>query len=411
MTSFDWLPDLIDEWPFVPIGLLGTMTKIKNEGLKEKNLLSLSYGNVVRKDINEQGGLRPESYETYQIVEAGDTILRFTDLQNDKKSLRSGYVRERGIMTSAYINFRPDPRVLDGRFFALMMRTIDQKKVFYRMGSGVRQSLNYSEFSALAIPLPPLDTQRRIAEYLDTETAQIDAMMAKLDELVELLGERRASVVRTLLDDAPTEGEAPLYLALSRHFPGEWGVDEGKGEFDVKCVRVADFNRETKTVNSDVETIRSVTKAKFNDKKLQLSDILVERSGGSKKKPVGNAFLYSGDDDAICANFIQVLRLNSDNDPKFWNYLLAQSYDRGDFNVLYNQTTGIQNLQMDLFLQKRYPVIPLDEQRRIAEHIDTATARIDTMIDKCNELRELLQERRSALITAVVTGQKEVPNV
>ncbi|MDV2418331.1 restriction endonuclease subunit S [Corynebacterium tuberculostearicum] len=272
-------------------------------------------------------------------------------------------------------------------------------------------SMTSFTLSQLSVPVYDLDTQRRIAEYLDTETAQIDTMMAKLDELVELLGERRASVVKTLLDDAPAKGKAPLYLVLSRHFPGEWGDDEGKGEFDVKCVRVADFNRETKTANSDVETIRSITRAKFNEKKLWPGDVLVERSGGSKKKPVGNTFFYNGDDDAICANFIQVLRLNSDNDPKFWNYLLAQAYDRGDFKVLYNQTTGIQNLQMDLFLQKRYPVIPLDEQRRIAEHLDVATTRIDTMIDKCNELRDLLQERRAALITAVVTGQKEVPHV
>ena len=57
------------------------------------------------------------------------------------------------------------------------------------------------------------------------------------------------------------------------------------------------------------------------------------------------------------------------------------------------------------------PLPPLDEQRRIAERLDTVTARIDTMIDKCNELRDLLKERRAALITAVVTGQKEVPHV
>lgn len=74
----------------------------KNAGMEENNLLSLSYGRVKRKDIDGSGGLLPESFETYQIVESGNIVMRLTDLQNDKRSIRQGMVTERGIITSAY---------------------------------------------------------------------------------------------------------------------------------------------------------------------------------------------------------------------------------------------------------------------------------------------------------------------
>ena len=93
---------------FLPIGefipSITTLEKGKNKNRlgQENNLLSLSYGKIVRKDINSSDGLLPESFNTYNIVEADDIIIRPTDLQNDKRSLRTGLVHERGIITSAY---------------------------------------------------------------------------------------------------------------------------------------------------------------------------------------------------------------------------------------------------------------------------------------------------------------------
>lgn len=68
--------------------------KSKNYALNEQNLLSLSYGKIIRKDINTNGGLLPASFNTYNVVEPGDIIIRPTDLQNDKRSLRTGLVTE-----------------------------------------------------------------------------------------------------------------------------------------------------------------------------------------------------------------------------------------------------------------------------------------------------------------------------
>src|SRR5699024_6985929 len=199
MSSIDWLGEVNPSWGYAPLFTLGSPKKKSNKGMLESNLLSLSYGRIIRRNIESSDGLVPASYETYQIVEPGDTVLRFTDLQNDQRSLRSGLVEERGIITSAYLSFTPDRRRLNPAFFAHMMRAVDLSKVFYRMGSGVRQSLNWGEFSLMRLPLPPLETQQRIAGYLDRETAEIDAAVADLDKYVELLELRARTLIKQQL--------------------------------------------------------------------------------------------------------------------------------------------------------------------------------------------------------------------
>jgi type I restriction enzyme S subunit len=79
----------------------------------EKTVLSLSYGRIIVKPEEKLHGLVPESFETYQIVDPGDIIVRTTDLQNDKNSLRIGRSRNRGIITAAYMCLNTTDRVLN----------------------------------------------------------------------------------------------------------------------------------------------------------------------------------------------------------------------------------------------------------------------------------------------------------
>ena len=102
-SGIEWVGNIPIHWKIHPVYYYFGERKNKNRLGQENNLLSLSYGKIVRKDINSSDGLLPESFNTYNIVEANDIIIRPTDLQNDKRSLRTGLVHERGIITSAYI--------------------------------------------------------------------------------------------------------------------------------------------------------------------------------------------------------------------------------------------------------------------------------------------------------------------
>ena len=193
-SGIEWVGMIPVHWSLHPVYTYFGERKNKNRFGTEDNLLSLSYGRVIRKDINTSDGLLPESFNTYNIVEAGDIIIRPTDLQNDKRSLRTGLVKEHGIITSAYIDLFPIKKV-DSRFFHYLLHAYDVMKVFYNMGNGVRQGLNYSEFSRLMVFEPTYDEQVAIADYLDGKIAEIDSIIAQKKEQLTVLEAYKKSLI------------------------------------------------------------------------------------------------------------------------------------------------------------------------------------------------------------------------
>ena len=197
-SGIEWVGDIPSHWKVDRIVDHGLQNKTKNTGSIESNLLSLSYGRIKRKDINTTSGLLPESFETYQVVENGTVILRLTDLQNDKKSLRVGLARERGIITSAYIgiNFSKD---IYPPYIYYLLYMYDLSKVFYWFGSGLRATMRYDEVKVIPILVPPLEEQERIANYLDKKTVEIEDLVLKVSEKVKVLKELSRSMINELV--------------------------------------------------------------------------------------------------------------------------------------------------------------------------------------------------------------------
>lgn len=193
-SGIEWVGEIPNHWCVHPVYYYFGERKNKNRFGVEDNLLSLSYGRVIRKDINTSDGLLPESFNTYNIVEVGDIIIRPTDLQNDKRSLRTGLVKEHGIITSAYIDLCPIKRV-DSRYFHFLLHAYDVMKVFYNMGNGVRQGLNYSEFAKLMVIEPQYEEQIAIADYLDAKVAEVDSIIDKKKEQLSVLDSYKKSLI------------------------------------------------------------------------------------------------------------------------------------------------------------------------------------------------------------------------
>ena len=193
-SGIEWVGAIPAHWSIHPVYTYFGERKNKNSFGNEDNLLSLSYGRVIRKDINTSDGLLPESFNTYNIVEAGDIIIRPTDLQNDKRSLRTGLVKEHGIITSAYIDLCPLKQV-DSRYFHFLLHAYDVMKVFYNMGNGVRQGLNYSEFSRLMVFEPPYEEQVAMADYLETKVTEVDAIIEQKKEQMAVLDAYKRSLI------------------------------------------------------------------------------------------------------------------------------------------------------------------------------------------------------------------------
>ena len=193
-SGIEWIGEIPQMWDEHPIYYYFAERKNKNIFGQEQNLLSLSYGKIIRKDINSTEGLLPENYNGYNIVHAGDIVMRLTDLQNDQRSLRTGLVYEKGIVTSAYVTLRPKMD-LDSRYFHYLLHTFDVLKVFYNMGNGVRQGLNFAQLSKCKLIAPPLAEQERIAEFLDAKCAEVDALIAEKQNQLATLEEYEKSVI------------------------------------------------------------------------------------------------------------------------------------------------------------------------------------------------------------------------
>lgn len=220
-----WLGEVPSHWQSKPLFALVRAMDTRNDGMIENNLLSLSYGRIKRKDIEDNDGLLPASFETYQIVEKDDIVWRLTDLQNDQRSLRTGIVTERGIITSAYLATRPTG--ITAPFLSYLLRAYDHTKVFYSMGGGLRQSMKFADVKWLPVMLPSAEEQTAIAAFLDRETAKIDALVAEQGRLIALLKEKRQAVIshavtKGLNPTAPMKDSGIEWLV---EVPAHWEIN------------------------------------------------------------------------------------------------------------------------------------------------------------------------------------------
>lgn len=193
-SGIAWIGEIPEHWKVCKLSTLFFQHKQKNNDTQESNLLSLSYGNIKRKDINTSEGLLPESFENYNIIDKDDIVFRLTDLQNDKRSLRSALCKERGIITSAYIVIRKRSN-LNSSYFNHLFRAYDECKVFYGLGEGVRQGMNYDDLRNLEILLPEQTIQQSIAAYLDQKCGEIDELITLQEEMITKLQSYKQSVI------------------------------------------------------------------------------------------------------------------------------------------------------------------------------------------------------------------------
>jgi len=183
---------------------------------------------------------------------------------------------------------------------------------------------------------------------------------------------------------------------------GVWG-EEPNGQDDIICVRVADFDRTRFAVVDSPPTLRAVEPKERRQRLLQPGDLLIEKSGGGDNQPVGCVVDFNHAFAAVCSNFVARMPPAPGMWPRYWTYVHASLYS-GRLNLpAIKQTTGIQNLDTDAYLNQRVPFPPRETQRAIADYLDRETARLDALVAAKERVLGLLAEKRRALITHAVT--------
>lgn len=403
-------------WQAHPVYYYFGERKNKNVLLQEQNLLSLSYGRIVRKDINTAEGLLPASYNTYNIVEKDDIVIRPTDLQNDKRSLRIGLVKERRIITSAYIALMPI-RPLSSSFFAYQLHALDVEKVFYNMGNGVRQGLNFSEFSRLMVYEPPMPEQQRIAAYLDTKCSEIERISSDIQSELETLEEYRNSII----SEAVTHGldsSAPMKESGTRWcpmIPAHWQTTNPKALFYLRNQRA--FPGERQLTASQKHGIM------YQDEFMELEGqqvVTVEKDFSILKHVEPNDFVismrsfqggleYSEVSECISSAYVMLIPNADMVYPPFWKWFFKSSKYINAIQSTTNLVRDGQAMRYANFVMVPLFIIPMDEQQRIAEYLNDRVAQIDAILAEKRAQLATLEEYKKSLIFEYVTGKKEVP--
>ncbi len=410
-SGWSWLGKIPVHWDTVPGLAVFREKKDKNIGLKEKQVLSLSYGKIVIKPPEKLHGLVPESFETYQIVEPGDIIIRSTDLQNDWTSLRVGLVNNRGIITSAYICLNIRDRILP-EFAYLLLHTYDLKKYFYGMGSGLRQNLDFSDLKRMIILVPPTNEQIRIVKFAKWLEYQTNRYIRAKRRQIELLNEQKQVIIHQAVTRGldPSVRMKPSGVEWLGEIPEHWKVER------IKTKVKNNIEQTDKKLNDDIyialENVESWT-----GKLLYLDNDVVFESQVKRFQPDDLLFgklrpylakVVIPRKSGVCVSEFFVLRsASNDINMQYLEYILRSKQFINNINY---STFGAKmpRTSWEIFGGTFIPIPLLHEQFSIVDFISRSILKIDKIID-ANKLEiSLLQELRARFIVDLVTGKLDV---
>ena len=183
---------------------------------------------------------------------------------------------------------------------------------------------------------------------------------------------------------------------------GIWGEEPENLDESIICVRVADFDRQNYFVKLLDPTYRNIPNKDLISKKLNENCLLIERSGGGEKQPVGFVVRYNHQDIAVCSNFISLLKTKKEFNPNFLKYVFATMYFHGNNYRFIKQTTGIQNLDLQ-YLSEYFPIPKYEIQKLIGKNLDKFVESINQKIFSSLNLIELLNAKKHAYVDQLIT--------
>ena len=410
-SGVKWLREIPSHWVLLPGLAILKENKTKNTNLSEKTVLSLSYGKIiVKKDIDE--GLVPADYKGYQIVRPGYIIIRCTDLQNDKVSLRTGLVKDEGIITGAYLGLIVDEN-FNSSYIHYFLHSWDITKEIYRHGSGLRQSLSWLDLRRLPILLPSREEQDKIVSYLNDETSKIDAAIAQQQKMIDLLNERK----QIIINNAVTKGLDPNVPMKNSgidwigDIPEHWGV-----------VRIKYLLRESKEKSisgteeplsmsqvygmiptKEMETIPNMASSFIGAKIVKRGDLVF-----NKLKAHLGVFNVSKYDGLVSPDYAVYKSIGKAN-LTFLEYIFKTPKCIGEFvKLITGVGAGLSRLYSSDLYSIYCAIPPIEEQEQICDYINDKTNKIIESISICQKHISLLLERKQIIINNVVTGKVKV---
>lgn len=424
-SGLKYLGDIPDEWNLLRASVLFKKNKQTNTDLLSVEPMQFKLGEIINKKIDVDEKTK-EEIRRYTVVEKDDIILNGLNLNYDFLTQRVAIVKKSGCITPAYISMRTRKNILP-MYATYLLKALDGQKVLNGWGTGIRLTLNYSEFKKYYLPAPSIDTQQRIIDYLDEETALIDDLIAKQQRLLELLEEKRRATINTITTTGV--GRNNLIDTGNKYLgaiPKGWKFEKSKYNLS--------FNKGLNITKADLTEagvpvinygqVHSKYPVHFNPNKDTLPFV------PEKYLDIENAIMKKGDfifadtsedydgsgnfsmlttEAVVLAGYHSVIaRIMNDNLlPEYLAYYFASDKHR---NQIRTGVSGVKVFSITQQLLKNTFILipPKDEQCRIVEYIEKYEAGLGIARRKILKQIDLLKERRTSLISSAVTGKIKI---
>lgn len=365
--------------------------KIVGNKSSEYTLLSLTLRGIVVRDLSENKGKIPASFDNYKIVEPGDIAFCLFDIDETPRTV--GLSKYKGMLTGAYNIFHIEG--INARYLYYYYLALDNIKGLRPLYTGLRKTINVNTFLSQQMPVPPRSEQDQIVRFLDWKVSEINKLIGiRRKEIQELEGLKKVIVHKAITGKNCDTATRDTSIEWIGAIPAEWEI------LHVKNVAIITNGSDPKTEGNIPVYGSGDGSFKTCGEYKEGPAVLIGRKGATLHIPHYVEGKYWNVDTAFDVH------MKDDNDLR-WFYYLAQCFD---YQFYISQTTLPSMTQTD-YNNMPIPVPSVPVQHEIASYLDRENLKIDKAIDLTERKIDALTEMKNTLISDVVTGKIDVRNI
>ena len=423
-SGIEWIGEIPEGWEIVPVRSCFDEVRTKNTDGQEQNALQFKSGNIISKtNFNaSMDDYVADTITNYTVVLPDTVMINGLNLNYDFKSLRVALVKEKGVITSAYLAIFPDRKKISPQYATYLFKGYETKMAFHNMGAGIRKTLGYKEFKNQPLLLPSEKEQNKISAYLDSKCSHIDIMLSKIRSSIEEYKKLKQAVITQAVTKG-VRGEREMKdsgVEWIGEIPKEWVIQKIKSissRINVGVViRPSEYFDENGTVpflrginvkeylisSDNMVYINESSNRILSKSQVHTDDILIVRDGS-----IGTSCVVPAEFDGANVVSMVIATPSISCDSRFICYSLNSDVGKTQF-TLTKIGSALTHTSVSAVSDIIVAVPSCAEQKEIADYLDAKCAEIDGLIAKKEQLVKELESYKKSLIYEVVTGKREV---
>ncbi|MDE7341680.1 MAG: restriction endonuclease subunit S [Lachnospiraceae bacterium] len=418
-SGVEWIGEIPEEWEVIPHKYIMHRKKEICDKYNNEDIISLTMNGVIVRDLINPIGKMPASFDGYQKVYAGNLLMCLFDI--DVTSRCIGYIRNNGLTSPAYSQFVVD-NCNYAQYYNYLLRMIDDGKYFLHLSKNLRNSLTEENFGVIKTVRPPIEEQKKIADFLDEKVGEIDSVIARTKETIEDYKKYKQAIITEVvtkglnpdveMKDSENDwiGSIPSHWRLTKVKVISEKVTDGAHTSPETNNGIYDFISTVNLGNHmiDFEDCLKTSESSYhqlvkNGCKPQINDVLISKDG-----TVGKTVVVDFEGEFVVASSLVIIRPNLELvNPYYLDYNLQAKFVQEQL-VMLMQGAGLKRVSVEKNANLPVLLPLLAEQKEIVEYLDERCPEIDKLIAKKEELLADLENYKKSLIYEYVTGKKKI---